>query len=310
MGQQVTLSTTSALAAGARVDLLAARATAGDCDLVVKGVRDGEARGWLLVGADTFVGDRVADAPLDGAALRAIAAVTGQELTYTCLPPGTGARAAVDRDEDGFLDRDELDAGTDPADAGSRPAGNPLPLGRILVQSTTLALTGRRADGIRVVFASRTRKDAAANRIAPPPANTAFDPTIHGAELRLYNAAFTSDVVVQTLPASGWRRLASRKRDKGYRFRGRDAGGGPVQSVILGPDTIQVRAKLAYTLDEPAQGRVAIRLVPGLFAGGGWCASTPARARGPQRSTARNDRPGRFVGAPRTAAPDACPPLP
>jgi hypothetical protein len=37
------------------------------------------------------------------------------------VPPGNGTRLALDRDEDGFYNRDELRAGTDPADANSYP---------------------------------------------------------------------------------------------------------------------------------------------------------------------------------------------
>jgi len=45
----------------------------------------------------------------------------GGELTYTCVPPGSGVRIGLDRDEDGFLDGDELVAGSDPADPASTP---------------------------------------------------------------------------------------------------------------------------------------------------------------------------------------------
>jgi len=37
------------------------------------------------------------------------------------VPPGSGIRIGIDRDLDGFYDRDELDAGSDPADPASRP---------------------------------------------------------------------------------------------------------------------------------------------------------------------------------------------
>jgi hypothetical protein len=36
------------------------------------------------------------------------------------MPAGSGVRAGIDRDRDGKLDRDELDAGTDPADPASK----------------------------------------------------------------------------------------------------------------------------------------------------------------------------------------------
>jgi YVTN family beta-propeller protein len=308
VGQQATLTAGNAAAVGPRVDLLCARSAAGDCDLVVKGVVAGEARGWLQVKGDLFVADRVAEDPLSDLTLRAVAETPGQELTWTCVPPGTGPRVAIDRDEDGFLDRDELDAGTDPADAASRPPGSPLPLNRVRVRTSALQLAGRGAVRTRFGFTSRTHKDALDHRIVPPPGLSVFDPTRYGAELYVYNAAFTTDAVVEDLPASGWRRVGSARRPKGFRFRGRR--GAPIRSVLLGSNVLRVNGRIRYSLDEPAQGRVAMRLAPGLFPGGGWCAAAPAHARGKEHSTARSDRPGRFRGAPGSAPPEACPRLP
>jgi len=45
----------------------------------------------------------------------------GAELTFTAVPSGSEVRIGVDRDEDGFFDRDELDAGSNPADPVSTP---------------------------------------------------------------------------------------------------------------------------------------------------------------------------------------------
>ena len=42
-------------------------------------------------------------------------------FTITAVPPGSGQRIGVDRDLDGFLDRDEIDAGSNPADPLSKP---------------------------------------------------------------------------------------------------------------------------------------------------------------------------------------------
>ena len=116
-------STQRARRSDPRIDLLIARARRppGECDLVVKGTVAGEARGAWLTPAAAFQTDRAGEALLTDAALRALAATAGQELTYTCVPPGSGARIGVDRDEDGFFDRDELDAGSDPADPTSFP---------------------------------------------------------------------------------------------------------------------------------------------------------------------------------------------
>jgi DNA-binding beta-propeller fold protein YncE len=108
----------------ARIALLVERAEVvpPECDLVVKGSHNGEARGWSYQPlTDTFQSDRAAEPPLADAQLRQIAAVPGQQLTYTCVPPGSGLRIGVDCDEDGAFDRDELDAGSDPADATSTP---------------------------------------------------------------------------------------------------------------------------------------------------------------------------------------------
>jgi hypothetical protein len=48
---------------------------------------------------------------------------TRSELTYAVVPRGSAARIGVDRDLDGCLDRDELDAGSDPADPSSHACG-------------------------------------------------------------------------------------------------------------------------------------------------------------------------------------------
>jgi DNA-binding beta-propeller fold protein YncE len=159
VGQQVTLDASNGAVVGPRIGVLIGRDAAGDCDLIVKGNLNGEARGWVRQADGTFRSDRAADAPLADAALRAGAAVVGQELTYTCVPPGSGVRAGIDRDEDGALDRDELDAGTDPADPGSAP-------GSALIGTRALSMT---TDVKPPVDAARTRfAFKAATRLAPP----------------------------------------------------------------------------------------------------------------------------------------------
>jgi hypothetical protein len=83
-------------------------------------------RGSLYIGADQYLTDRGGDFPISSAALRARAANAGQEVTFTCVPPGSGSRIALDQDEDGAADGDERDAATDPANAGSTPVGAPI----------------------------------------------------------------------------------------------------------------------------------------------------------------------------------------
>ena len=115
VGQQVTLTATNALVANPRIDTLVQRADAAfsseilgagvtECDLIAKAVVGVTARGWRYtgggVGVGTFLGtDSVV---VSDAALRALAA--GTDITYTCVPPGSGERMGLDRDRDLLFD--------------------------------------------------------------------------------------------------------------------------------------------------------------------------------------------------------------
>jgi len=121
VGQQVTRSRRSDGPVDVRIDLLIARAAAGECDLVVKGNLAGEDRGWVRLPSGEFRSDRTSEPLLGKRALRKQSMVVGQERSFTCVPPGSGERIGVDRDQDGAFDRDEVDAGSDPADPGSVP---------------------------------------------------------------------------------------------------------------------------------------------------------------------------------------------
>jgi len=155
VGQQVTLTSTGGAGVGERIDLLIARARASvaspefpsgrACELVVKGVVAGEARGWLRNGAGLFESDRASEPPLSDPELRALAQTPGQALTYSCVPFGSGTRMGLDRDEDGVYDRDEIDAGTFPV---PEPAPVLLHVAACLVL-VGLGHTARRRGGSR-----------------------------------------------------------------------------------------------------------------------------------------------------------------
>jgi DNA-binding beta-propeller fold protein YncE len=121
VGQQVTLTHNNGTTANARVNLMIAMANSGHCELVVKGQGRHDEAGYLYVGSGMFAQNRE-DAPLlADSVLRGVVASGREVLTYTCVPPGSGVRVALDRDGDGFYDGDEEDEGTNPADATSTP---------------------------------------------------------------------------------------------------------------------------------------------------------------------------------------------
>jgi DNA-binding beta-propeller fold protein YncE len=120
VGQQLTVGAATAAAAAERLSLLRARADAGECELVAKALRDGRERGYLY-SAGSFIQDQSALPRLLLSALLAETFAAGAELTFTCVPPDSGRRMALDRDLDGVLDGDERVAGTDPANPASRP---------------------------------------------------------------------------------------------------------------------------------------------------------------------------------------------
>jgi hypothetical protein len=129
VGQQITLTSSNDTVVSDRIDLLIQRAgtawayknypQANECDLVVKGTIDGQARSYYYDADSTaFVSDRSSEAPLSDSALRALVDTASEALTYTCYPPGSLLRG-VDRDSDGALDGDEIDGGCDPDNASS-----------------------------------------------------------------------------------------------------------------------------------------------------------------------------------------------
>ena len=117
VGQQVTA--TGVANDTTRIGQLITIASAGQVGLIVKGRMNGEPRGYVFANG-AFTPDRLSEANLTPAALLARSA-PGSELTYTIVPLGSRTRLGVDRDLDGFRDRDELDAGSDPADSSSVP---------------------------------------------------------------------------------------------------------------------------------------------------------------------------------------------
>ncbi|MCC7012731.1 MAG: beta-propeller fold lactonase family protein [Planctomycetes bacterium] len=122
VGAQRTFSAPANAADQAWINQVIGFANANKTGLVVKGRQGGLTRGYAWVpGSNLFQSDRAAQSS-SASALWA-AAGGGNELTFTVVPRGSQTRIGIDRDLDGTFDRDELDLGTDPADAASHPGG-------------------------------------------------------------------------------------------------------------------------------------------------------------------------------------------
>ena len=128
VGRQLTLAGAPTPAETTLLGVLLAEAELQRVALVARGTKLGLARGWYYLGAGRWASDR-AQEEATSAELLALAA-PGAELTLTAVPAGTERRSGVDRDADGWFDRDELAAGSDPADPRSRPRHGYVPGGR------------------------------------------------------------------------------------------------------------------------------------------------------------------------------------
>lgn len=126
-----------------RLNTLIGQADLGRIDLVAKGVDgNGQMRGWVYEGSGLWRPDRSAESAIGTSALLAGVGL-GTELTFTGVLHGEGSRLGIDRDEDGYADRDELDAGSDPGNPASIPGGGPTGID----DARPLVALGLRVDG-------------------------------------------------------------------------------------------------------------------------------------------------------------------
>ena len=197
----------------ARVDTLRAQAESapGNCDLIAKGRVGGQPRGWAYQGAGLWKSDKSSEALLATSQLVALAG-RGSELTLTGVPRGSGIRAGLDRDRDGYPDGDELDARSDPGD----PASTPLNVGVSRTLDPALGLRAVRPNPFR------TAADVEFTLATPGPV-----------DLRIYDVLGRE---VRSL-ARGERFEAGTQR---LRWDGRGGDGGPSRAGVY-----FVRLKLA-----------------------------------------------------------------
>jgi hypothetical protein len=237
--------------------------------------------------------------------VRALANTPGQELTFTCVPPGSGERIGVDRDEDGFYDRDELDAGTDPANPDSFP-GALVPTG---IRATSLTLrdddTAPFNPNARTLSFRSAKQGTSPSGVVVPVWNGPGDPTTGGgATLVVYDGDGGSELVTIALPQIGWKRTGTASKP-GYRYSDPQRFLGPITAATLSNGTLTIRGKgeTLYPLTGAPQGSVALRLTVGEDTQ--FCAAAPAKS-----PSTTNDSTRRFVAVRNTPAPASCPPVP
>ncbi len=295
VGQQITLNSTNAGTVGPRIDLMIARAktcfdvldTPGttECEVIVKGSEGSEDRGWFgeLQGpcgpAQTilFRSDRAGDPLMTDAQIRAIAAA-GNELTYTCVPPGTGQRSGIDRDQDGALDQDEEDAGSDPADPASVPAGT----SETVISSKKILIRDRLDDDEskrKIVLLS---KDAG---VTPPAPSSADDPRCNGSPLGTVKASVTIASAASgqshttPLPCENWKMLGRSSNPKGFRYKDKELDDGTAKVVVWkqGKLRLVLKGKGVTNLDYDLTTGLSQATVDVSFDSNGdlWCMACP-----------------------------------
>jgi len=115
VGQQITRTAGNGAATDPRIDLLVQRAdasftseilggTVSECDLIAKAVLAGSPMGWVYTGGGVGSGsfDGSDGGTITDAELRALTAST--DVTFSCVPPGSGVRMGINRDRDVLLD--------------------------------------------------------------------------------------------------------------------------------------------------------------------------------------------------------------
>lgn len=119
------------------LNLLQARAIAGDCDLIARGRLGGQSAAFRFNASSvpanqTYQPDSAAAAAVNRAGLLAQLGA-GDTLTFLGVLPGAGVRMSIDEDEDGILNRDDPFPGTpdgppaivrEPDDRAAPPGGS------------------------------------------------------------------------------------------------------------------------------------------------------------------------------------------
>jgi len=228
------------------VPFLYDRASAGDCELIVKSIdAQGHPRGWWRAG-NSFRSDHVGEPELTLAKLRALSSATTPQ-TFTCVPPGSGYRMGIDRDEDGVYDYDEILRGTDP----TVPDGaQPFPAAKLQIRNHLPDDEAKNAASVQIKSAT----------LPIPPVGSASDPRCNGdpdgtVKATLTLASTTSGADYTTpLPCEHWTLVGSADDPIGYKYADKSLTVGAVSNLSWrrGKDlkaTVTGKGASAFTYD-------------------------------------------------------------
>ena len=135
------------------------------------------------------------------------------------------------------------------------PAG-----GLVQIQTKSLKLKDDLVAKTKLSLQVVDKLDPPANRIVPPLPGSVGDPTLAGGAvtcLQLGRPDHRSGHL--RAGGGGLEALGSSTNPKGYKYNGKMVGDTVIKSVTVKADSIRVKGAGTYTLDEPAQGRMAVR---------------------------------------------------
>jgi hypothetical protein len=175
-----------------------------------------------------------------------------------------------------------------------------------MVEASALRMKSKHPLVAKFRFASNTGDASAPNRIVLPAPGTPSDPRMNGGGVIVTNPALPFDRATHYLAPFNWKPIGPAQAPRGYKYSGKHGGDGWIRSVTIRADEIRVKGLVNYSLDEPSQGQIAVRVYTGFTH---WCAEAAAKTGNPPSST-KFDQAGKFIGQPKSPAPAACAPLP